>query len=223
MPAPPLRARIRRTGTRQETDRMGLDGQSDRTPTLMIVVASIRDGRAGLPVGTWFEGVAREHGDFDVTVADLKEIDLPLMTEPNHPRMKKYTQPKTWAWSERVEAADAFVFVMPEYNYGATAPLINAIDYLSQEWRHKPVGLVSYGGVSGGLRGAQHIKQKVTTLGMMPLPQGVTIQFVNDNIEDGVFQPNEAQVSSAGDMLDALRKWESALHTMREPVTAAAD
>lgn len=202
---------------------MGLNGTSDRTPTLMIVIASMRDGRAGLPVGEWFEGVAREHGGFDIDVADLKEIDLPLMTEPNHPRLGTYTQPHTWAWSERVAAADAFVFVMPEYNYGASAPLINALDYLFREWHHKPVGLVSYGGVSGGLRGAQHIKQKITTLSMMPLSQGVAIQFVNDHIADGVFQPSDAQASSATDMLDALQAWEAALRTMREPAPAAAD
>jgi NAD(P)H-dependent FMN reductase len=202
---------------------MGLNGHSDRKPTLMIIIASMRDGRAGKPVGDWFERVAREHGGFDIMVADLKEIDLPLMTEPNHPRMKTYTQPSTWAWSERVEAADAFVFVMPEYNYGVSAPLVNALDYLYHEWQHKPVGLVSYGGVSGGLRAAQHVKQKITTLNMMPIPQGVTIQAIGKQVEDGVFRPSEPHVSSANDMLDGLRKWEAALSTMRQPVASAAD
>jgi NAD(P)H-dependent FMN reductase len=202
---------------------MGLNGQSDRTPTLMIIIASIRDGRAGLPVGEWFEHVAREHGGFDITVADLKEIALPPMTEPNHPRRKAYTQPTTWAWSERVEAADAFAFVMPEYNYGVNAPLVNALDYLFHEWQYKPVGLVSYGGASGGLRAAQHVKPIVTTLGMMPLPQGVSIQFVHEHIRDGVFRPSDYHVSAANDMLGALLKWEAALSTMREPVASAAD
>ncbi len=202
---------------------MGLNGQPERTPTLMIVIASMRDGRAGKPVGEWFERVAREHGGFDVTVADLKEIDLPLMTEPNHPRMKRYTQPKTWAWSERVEAADAFAFVMPEYNYGASAPLINALDYLSQEWAYKPVGLVSYGGVSGGLRAQQHLKPKLSTLNMHPVKEGVSIHLVANHIDDGVFTPIDSHVSSANDMLDSLLRWESALSTMREPIPTAAD
>jgi NAD(P)H-dependent FMN reductase len=202
---------------------MGLNGRSDRTPTLMIVIASIRDGRAGKPVGDWFTDVAREHGGFDVTVADLKEIDLPLMTEPNHPRLKQYTQPRTWAWSERVEAADAFAFVTPEYNYGATAPLINALDYLSQEWAYKPAGIVSYGGVSGGLRAAQHLKPKLTTLNMHPVKEGVAIQFVANHIEDGVFTPIDSHVSSATAMLDSLLHWERALHAMREPAAVAAD
>ncbi len=202
---------------------MGINGQSDRTPTLMIVIASMRDGRAGLPVARWFEGVARERGGFDVTVADLKEIDLPLMTEPNHPSQKQYTQPKTWGWSERVDAADAFVFVMPEYNFTTTAPLINAIDCLVQEWAYKPVGLVSYGGVSGGLRAAQHLKPKLTALNMHPVKEGVTIQFVAKQIEDGAFTPIDSHVRSANDMLDSLVKWEGALRTLRQPVATAAD
>lgn len=53
-----------------------------------------------------------------------------------------------------VDAADAFVIVMPQYNYGFNAALKNALDYLFDEWRDKPVGLVSIGSVSGGLRGA---------------------------------------------------------------------
>ena len=60
---------------------------------------------------------------------------------------------------------------MPEYNYGFNAPLKNAIDYLHWEWQYKPVGLVSYGGVSGGTRAAQMIKQVVTTLKMVPIPK----------------------------------------------------
>jgi NAD(P)H-dependent FMN reductase len=201
---------------------MGLNGRTDRTPTLMIVIASVRDGRAGLPVAQWFEGVAREHGGFDISVADLKEIDLPLMTEPNHPRLKQYTQPKTWAWSERVEAADAVVFVMPEYNYTATAPLVNALDYLVQEWAYKPAGLVSYGGVSGGLRAAQHLKPKLTALNMHPVKEGVTIQSVATRIDNGAFTPIDSHVRSASDMLDALLRWEGALHTLRQPAATAA-
>lgn len=203
---------------------MGLNGQTDRTPTLMIVIASVRDGRAGLAVAEWFEGVAREHGGFDVTVADLKEIDLPLMTEPNHPRMKQYTQRKTWEWSAMVDAADAFAFVMPEYNYSATAPLINAIDYLVQEWAYKPVGLVSYGGVSGGMRAAQSIKPLITSMSMMPLKEGVTIQSVATQInqDTGAFEPNTDSIaSSAGAMLNALVQWEKAMHQLRVPVAAA--
>lgn len=194
-------------------------GAGERKPRLLVIIASVRDGRAGKGVADWFTRFAGEHGWFDVQVADLKEIDLPLMTEPNHPRLKQYTQEKTWEWSRTVDAADAFVFVMPEYNFVATAPLINAIDYLVQEWAYKPVGIVSYGGVSAGLRAAQGIKPLVTSMNMVPLKEGVAIQFVANQVdkETGAFTPIDSHESSATAMLDALVQWEKAMHQLRVP------
>src|SRR5690606_41955611 len=54
-----------------------------------------------------------------------------------------------------------------EYNHGINAPLKNAIDYLHREWQYKPVGFVSYGGVSAGTRAAAAAKQVVTNLKMV--------------------------------------------------------
>jgi NAD(P)H-dependent FMN reductase len=184
-------------------------------PVLKIIVASTRPGRVGVHVGAWITAVARQHPGFTVEVLDLAEIALPLMDEPNHPRLAKYTHDHTKAWSASIAGADAFVFVMPEYNYSFTAPLKNAIDYLFAEWQHKPVGLVSYGGVSGGLRAAQQIKQVVTTLSMMPLVEAVTIPMVATHIVDGELRPTELMEQSAAAMLDALVRWESALRTLR--------
>lgn len=183
---------------------------------MLVVVASVRDGRIGRTIGDWIIGFAREHGSFNVEVADLKDIDLPLMTEPNHPRLKQYTQDVTKAWSATVAAADAFIFVMPEYNFFVTAPLINALDYLVQEWAYKPVGLVSYGGVSGGLRAAQAIKTLITSFNMMPIKEAVSLPMVTDHInDDGTFEPYESATNSTTAMLDALVQWEKAMHQLR--------
>jgi NAD(P)H-dependent FMN reductase len=187
-------------------------------PKLQIVVASTRPGRVGLPVAQWFHDRALKHGGFEIDFADLAEVNLPFMDEPNHPRFHRYTHQHTLDWSARVEAADAFVFVMPEYNYGFTAPLKNAIDYLHAEWAYKPVGLVSYGGVAAGARAVQMIKQVVTTLKMMPLLEGVLIpnvaQFLND---DGEIVPNEIMDGSADLMLRELLRWSEALSALRTP------
>ncbi|MCY0880233.1 MAG: NAD(P)H-dependent oxidoreductase [Firmicutes bacterium] len=184
-------------------------------PHLLIVIASTRPGRVGLPVGQWFERLSREHGGFDIEVADLKELNLPMMDEPHHPRFAQYTQPHTKAWSRMVDASDAVVLVMPEYNHGITAPLKNALDYLYQEWNYKPVGLVSYGGPSGGMRAAQMVKQVATALKMMPLPDSVAIPFVTQYLRDGVFDPPDAIVQAAHAMLDELQRWTEALEPLR--------
>lgn len=189
---------------------------SDSKPVLMVVVSSVRDGRKGRMVADWFIGEAEKHGGFDIKVVDLKEFDLPLMTEPNHPRQKAYTQEKTWEWSRMVEASDAFAFVMPEYNHSLTAPLANAIDHLSQEWNHKPAVIVSYGGVSGGHRAAQQLRTRLAALSMVSMPNQVALPSFVDHIKDDVFEGYEAANTSVKEALDAVAKWHPALKSLRE-------
>jgi NAD(P)H-dependent FMN reductase len=185
-------------------------------PRLMIIIASTRPGRVGLPVAEWFTGVAEAHGGFEVEVADLAEIDLPFMDEPKHPRLREYQHEHTRLWSARVDSADAFVFVHPEYNFGMTAPLKNALDYLHHEWHYKPVGLVCYGGISAGTRAAQMVKQVATALKMMPMFEAVQIPFVAQFLDDERrLVPNDVMSAAAPAMLDELARWEEALRPLR--------
>jgi NAD(P)H-dependent FMN reductase len=183
--------------------------------TLLVVIASTRPGRVGPVIGRWFTQLAEEHAGFEVKVADLAELALPMMDEPHHPRVKKYTHEHTKNWSKLIDDADAFVFVMPEYNYTFTAPLKNAIDYLHGEWAYKPVGFVSYGGISAGLRAVQSLKLVLTTLSMFPLPQGVALPFVTNSIVEGELKPDESAQGSAKMMLDELLRVSAALKPLR--------
>ena len=185
-------------------------------PTLHVVIASTRPGRVGPTIAQWFYKFAVKHGNFEVELVDLAEFNLPILDEPNHPRLKQYQHDHTKRWSASVEAADAFVFVTPEYNYGPPPSLLNALNYLYQEWNYKPAAFVSYGGVSGGLRAVQMEKLTLTTLKMVPLMEQVTIPFFSQFINDaGVFTPNEMQEKSAGEMLNELLRWTEALKTLR--------
>ncbi|MBM9509897.1 NADPH-dependent FMN reductase [Actinacidiphila acididurans] len=186
-------------------------------PKLGIIVASTRPGRVGLPVAQWIEAEARTHSGFDeIDLIDLAEVGLPFMDEPNHPRLGRYTHRHTIEWSARAGAADAFVFVMPEYNHGFTAPLKNALDFLHYEWQYKPVGLVSYGGVSAGTRAVQMIKQVLGALKMTPVLEAVSIPFVQQFLDDEAqVVPNEVLTSSAKAMLDELVRIEAVLRPLR--------
>lgn len=187
-------------------------------PRLLVVIASTRPGRVGLPIGQWAAEAARRHDGFDVDVVDLAELNLPLLDEPGHPRMGRYTHEHTVAWSKPVEAADAFLFVTPEYNYGPPPSLINAISYLYWEWAYKAVGFVSYGGIGAGLRGVQVTKQIVTTLRAMPLSDGVAIPFVAQHLRDGVFTPTPIMEDTLPFHLDELLRWTNALEPLRAQV-----
>jgi len=185
-------------------------------PNLHVVIGSTRPGRLGLPIGQWAAEAAAKHGAFDVRLVDLAEVDLPLLDEPDHPRMARYTREHTRRWSATADEADAFVFVTPEYNYGPPPSLVNAISYLHNEWLYKPVGFVSYGGVAAGLRAVQALKQIVTTVKMMPVPEGVSIPFVFQHVTNGQFSPTPIAEASATAMLDELRRWTDALHDLRK-------
>ncbi|GAC1646486.1 MAG: NAD(P)H-dependent oxidoreductase [Chloroflexota bacterium] len=186
-------------------------------PKLIIILASTRPGRAGSAISAWFHDRALRHDEFEVEVVDLAELNLPFMDEPNHPRLRQYQHQHTKDWSARVEAADAFVFVMPEYNYGFTAPLKNAIDFLHHEWQYKPVGFVSYGGVAAGTRAVQMIKQVVTALKMTPVFDAVSIPFfVQLMDDDGRLQANDTMETAATAMLDELQRVAGALSPLRE-------
>ena len=183
---------------------------------LLIVIGSVRPGRVGLPVAEWVHGVAVTHGGFDVEFADLAKIALPFMDEPNHPAMHQYTQQHTLDWSATVDAADAFIFVSPEYNHSFSPALKNAIDYLFREWRRKPVGFVSYGGVSAGSRGVVGLEPVLTTVALVKTSANVEIPFVATHISDGgAFEPEGRQEEILIKQLDELATLVVALNPLR--------
>jgi NAD(P)H-dependent FMN reductase len=190
-------------------------------PILQIIVASTRPGRVGLPVAEWFAARAKAHGAFEVDFVDLAELGLPFMDEPNHPRLRRYEHQHTKDWSARVEVADAFAFVTPEYNHSFNAPLKNAIDFLHSEWAYKPVGFVSYGGIAAGTRALQALKPVVSALKMTPVNEAVNVPFVRQFIdEDECFAPNDVLEQAADAMLTELDRVQAALRPLREPVAA---
>jgi NAD(P)H-dependent FMN reductase len=183
---------------------------------LLIVIASTRPNRVGLPVGRWFEGVAREDGRFEIELVDLAELNLPFLNEPKHPRLQQYEHEHTRRWSATVDGADAIVFVTPEYNYGYPAPLKNAIDYLHNEWRHKPLGYVSYGGIAAGTRSVQQLKQVTQALGLVSTQILVNLAWVAKLIgEDGELRSDEGMEAAATSMLDELVALDGVLRILR--------
>ncbi len=185
-------------------------------PVLQIIIGSTRPGRVGLPVAQWFEGAAREQAAFEIELIDLAEVALPLFDEPGHPIARQYMHPHTIAWSESVDRADAFVFVIPEYNHSYNAAIKNALDFLHSEWNYKPVGFVSYGGVAAGTRAMTALKPVVAALRMFPVVEAVNVPFVAQFIDDeGRFVPNDVLAMGAAGMLAELAKLEGALRQLR--------
>lgn len=184
---------------------------------LNVIIVSTRPGRIGKPIGDWFFQYATENpsGFDEVVLTDLADLNLPLYDEPKHPRMQQYEHDHTRKWSSIVDGSDAFVFVLPEYNFTAPPSYFNALDYLVKEWAYKPAGFVSYGGISGGLRATQSAKPILTTLKVMPMIEQVAMPMVFQHLVNGKLEPTMPMIESADALLPELARWAGALKTLR--------
>jgi len=177
---------------------------------IAIIIGSTRDGRWGDKVAHWFAGEARSRPDLLIDVIDLAEIDLPAVLPTRH-------GPEVQAYAERIDRADAFVVVTPEYNHSYPASLKQAIDLLNAPWRRKPVAFVSYGGLSGGLRAVEHLRQVFAELHATTIRETVSLHrhpLLFD--ESGELHDPTGPAAAAKVMLDDLVWWASALRTARD-------
>jgi NAD(P)H-dependent FMN reductase len=182
---------------------------------VVVVVGSTREGRFGPVVARWIAEQAAARPDLDVTVADLLDADLPsVMPAGPHPAVA--------AWTERVDVADAFLVVTPEYNHSVPASLKQAIDLVGPEWRAKPVGLVCYGGLSGGLRAVEHLRQVFAELHAPTLRDTVSFHGAHTCFDaDGQPRDREGTDAAAKVLLDELTWWAGALRSARHAPPAA--
>lgn len=179
----------------------------------MIIVGSVRPGRIGLPIAQWVQEAAA--ASFDVDLVDLVELDLPFMDEPNHPAKRQYTKQHTIDWSARVDAADAVILVTPEYNHSFSPALKNALDYLHAEWWRKPVGFVSYGGVSAGTRGVVGLEVVTNGLGLVRTGASVELPFAGSRVDDGGFAASEKEAAILGNLLGELTELAGVLRPLQ--------
>lgn len=127
---------------------------------LLVVLGSVRKGRAGEKVAKWVLDDLEQRSDIDVDFADLAKLELPMEMQETIPAAIKdyqYESPETREWSKRVREAEAILIVTPEYNHSVSAALKNALDQLYSEWEGKPVGLVGYG-TRGATDAVKHLE-----------------------------------------------------------------
>ena len=189
---------------------------------LLIIIGSTRPTRAADLVVPWLTAAAKEHGDFDVEVADLRDWPLPIFGEHagtigdiNDPT---YSEPIVKAWNNKVKEHDAFIIVTPEYNHSVPGGLKNAIDsvWLSFGFRNKPVAFVGYsGGVSGAIRAIEHLAHIFIEAESVPLRNTVVLPQVHDTFNEAGEATSPMAKAALGVMLDDLAWWSAALEKAR--------
>ncbi|GAA2580478.1 NAD(P)H-dependent oxidoreductase [Streptomyces roseoviolaceus] len=176
-----------------------------------LVVGSNRHGRFGPVVADWLLGHLRDRDDLVADVVDVAQAELPTSFEP--------TPEATAALSgitPKLARADAFVVLTPEYNHSFPAGLKNLVDWHFAEWRAKPVALVSYGGLSGGLRAVEHLRQVFAELHAVTVRDTVSFHNAGASFDDeGTLRDPAGPDAAAKTMLDQLAWWGEALRQAR--------
>ncbi|WKX71145.1 NADPH-dependent FMN reductase [Streptomyces sp. XD-27] len=179
---------------------------------LAVVVGSTREGRFAPTVANWFADLARERDDMTVDLVDLAETELPA-------RLSKSPGPEATAAlaavTPRLDAADAFAVVTPEYNHSYPAGLKNAIDWHYTQWQAKPVGFVSYGGMAGGLRAVEHLRPVFAELHAVTVRDTVSFHNVGDRFGPDGRPVDDGADKAAAAMLDQIVWWARALREAR--------
>lgn len=187
----------------------------DTSLRLVVLVGSTRPGRFGSKVRRWFEKVVADHGRYDVDIVDLAELALPaVIPETNDDEVTRYLR--------RLDDADAFVVITPEYNHGYPAGLKQAIDLAYHEWRAKPVGFVSYGGVAGGVRAVEQLRQVFAEMHAVTVRDCVSLHNPWHLFDTDDGPARTGADDAARKMLDQLAWWARALRTARAEAPYAA-
>jgi NAD(P)H-dependent FMN reductase len=182
---------------------------SEPVVRLAVIIGSNRHGRFAPTVAHWFVGQLRRRGDVDVDVIDIADVDVPAVYGPeNAGAMEDFRI--------RIDVADAIVVITPEYNHGYPAALKQAIDFLHKEWQAKPIGFVSYGGISGGLRAVEQLRLVFAELHAVTVRDTVCLHNAWSlfNEQGELVEPGPAN-AAVKQMLDQLMWFAKALRTAR--------
>ncbi|MFF0388184.1 NADPH-dependent FMN reductase [Kitasatospora sp. NPDC004615] len=179
---------------------------------LAVIISSVREGRFGPVVGEWFTEQAKGRGDLEVDVIDLIEHEMPFAHSfnPSGDALEQLSK-----ISPRLEAADAFVVVTPEYNHSFPASLKHVIDWHYTQWRAKPVGFVSYGGLAGGLRAVEQLRPIFAELHAVTVRDVVSFHTPWENFENGKPKDETGPAGAAKVLLDQLSWWANVLREGR--------
>jgi NAD(P)H-dependent FMN reductase len=145
---------------------------------------------------------------------------MPLFDQPVPPAMPgraPYEHEVVKKWTGEIARSHGFIIVAPEYNYGTSAVLKNALDWVYPEWNRKAVAFVSYGSV-GGARAVQQLRLMAIELQLAPIRSSVHVPVATlwAHFQGGDVEAGLAELEApAKAMIDDLLWWTAALKTAR--------
>jgi NAD(P)H-dependent FMN reductase len=187
---------------------------------ISVIVGSTRQGRFSEKPANWILQHLMRRGGIEARLLDLRDFPMPFFDQqvpPAMPGRAPYEHEVVKRWTVEVARSDGFIIVTPEYNYGPSAVLKNALDWVYPEWHRKAVGFVSYGSAMGA-RSVQQLRETAIELQMAPIRHSVHIPVATlwAHFQGGDVDAGLAQLEApAKTMVDDLLWWTAALKSAR--------
>ncbi len=187
-------------------------------PKILVILGTTREGRRGIKVANWAMGILSKNTSADFEFVDLRDWNLPFYDFPTSPSTERglYHNKLQKKWSEKIDNADGFLMITPEYNHGYSAVLKNAIDYAWFEWNHKPVAFISYGSAAGGVRAVEQLRLVAIELEMIPIRQTVLISGIRGAFDDNGKIKDKSFDHRLEETVDYLVLWTKNLGKIRK-------
>jgi NAD(P)H-dependent FMN reductase len=171
--------------------------------SIPIIAASTRRDRQSIKAARFVLARLQQRAGVATELLDLLEYNFPIMEERLHHRDDP--PPRLEEFAGKIDRADAFIIVTPEYNNGYPGVLKNALDYLLPEYERKPVGIatVSAGGF-GGISCLAQLRQVLLAMGAVPVPESLPISHIRDSIKEDGTPSDAAYEKRAAGFLDEV-------------------
>jgi len=174
------------------------------TLKIEIILGSARENRQSDIIRDWLLRELSEQADIVTTVIDPKDFSL----DPNMPSADLQS---------RIAQADGFIVLAPEYNHGYSGELKLLIDKAYSQWNAKPVGFIGYGGMAGGARSVEQLRQVFCELHAVTMRDFVSFANAPSHFEpDGELAAGAIQKAQLDRLLSYLRWWGRVLQSARK-------
>lgn len=185
-----------------------------------VILGSIRRNRESAKVANFAVAELRRQNNVSTELMDLKDLNLPMMEE--RLRFDEDPPSSVSAFSTKVNRADSVVIVTPEYNGGCPGVLKNALDYLKNEYKHKPFGIVTVSVAdTGGILCLVSLRQMLLHLGGVPIPVPLLATRVQELFDSDGRLSNQRFLKHAEIFFDELLWFTEALTTQRQKGASA--
>jgi NAD(P)H-dependent FMN reductase len=188
------------------------------TDRILVLYGSYRSDRRGIRLADFLVSGLAARGAA-VELIDAKAVGLPMLD-----RMYKEHAPGTApanmeGLAAKIRAADAFVFVAGEYNWGVQPGLKNLTDHYLEEWFWRPAAIASYSfGRIAGARSSTNWRATLGEMGMVVISSTLTVGPVHETLDPAgnpTGAAGESLVRAFGRFADDLAWWAEAARAQR--------